>query len=1219
MFKKLPLPFIFLLALINLGYLSLFTYSFINNGSLLNLAAVGTFSTVEVANQTWYARHIDYFGKNHPDMITQYPAGYQTGTRHDIKQGDPLSLDWQQDWFVNPNYTAVIANPAPARALLTNSPFTTLGHNYHYGSHYNTSLTVSATGEYSFELKANDDGYVYIDNKLELASPGAVDSLNVLPLTKKVNLIAGKTYIIDIFYASRDSKPSEFSFNFIEARPGDLAKITLKACGTTTNPIPCTKANWLVKYYDYQPTDPNMEPPQSDWGINLGAPLTVGTKSNPLFQDKYLKLATTATTTSFITTYNQTTNPPSADGFYPLDYINGVKVEDPVDPATNPGKHNFHFGARFNGKIKAARSGDYKYLVQSDDDFWLYFNGELKKDLPGIHDGNTPVPGILHLEAGVEYPIDLFFLERKTKSSALDFRFITPGVEILNCAPNLCDKNNAKPSVYMAWPTEGATLSGTEVMQAIVADNVGIKEAQFYVDGQPLGGAVAAKSAGTKTTQQCSGSERLFSAYAKELFDLSKSAEHTFISENSLKDWSMVDLPDRFFGSGDEFNLKVQIAAFQNSQCSLFAPVYYGADLFNKLNRDYLSNSEYQFNMPVPINLSMLDSDRKVSNHKVIVTDVYREPVQDEPNKTAYRMVFFDPNGPAIRDSLCYVFSDWDPQDASSVNCDYPTTINRDYLGSVPSMNARDGIEVSDLVDKLIRYCYPANGAPDTSPFCSALRPGGDRDKIKKRIKEDMVVFGNFPRIPTEGGTCAGITELVMRTSYLGDFVGERCLLSTDVQNLSLTVDTAALDKSVLSRKLANGNHQISVAVTDLNGNTTVSQVVNFTVLNVVPFPPKPIDAPLIIPGFSKPAPLNLSLKKPLTFKTGGATTINYCLANKTTSAANSCCNLTNTVCPGFPQVSSVLDPADWKAVDGNPQTFWCSKQRSGAGDTDWAYVDLGKTETVAKVVVLQATSTLGVGPYSCGQATDAQIQVSTDKITWTTVATKTGDTSALKTFAFTPTQARYVRFNATKIAGRNLSIREFEVWNTADAVSALSLNFNHGNLTSAPAATKPLIAPATTTPPAPTLVPAPTPQPISTQTTGDYLGPIITYGAGTTSHRVSLKFQNIKGKITTVSLLPNYNTCYGINLGSVNLCKPGEYAPNTTCQIYLQRTTSATENQRCILQVSYVRKDGNIQDKYYESFGPPNLEQIKEISDPRISSFLINFKELVAGVLWGW
>lgn len=1259
MLKKLSLPLLVVITAIDIIYLVLFVipqtrHSFFDS----NLAALGTLST---PTQSWYAEYYDY-PATHSDMNPSVPTNWQpnTDSRYDGKPGDPLNTAWQEDWF-NPSY-ALTKQIIPTTAIGSFFPLDALGakptgsnHRHYFGAHFNAKVTVPVENDYTFRLEANDDGYVYLDKQLIISSPGITDAISVLaPQERKIRLKPNQTYIVDIYYAQRDNRDNRLTFA-INAPLGQPTP-TIKACGTANLPETCENTDYLVQYYDYTATTTGMELSSSVLPDRITNSDPMHSFSKPWFTQQYFVATTTATSSRF--------NP-----FFPLDYLGNT-----------PGQiHNFHFGARFNGQVEVKEEGDYKYVLDGDDDTWLFIDGKLIKNRSGVYlNGGNPESsnGIIHFRAGQKYTIDIFFAERHTSNSLLDFRFATKGVTVTNCFPNLCgvvDPTKVPPQVQVVWPEEGSVLSGTQTIQAIASDNVGLKEVQFYVDGKAVGGAVAAKAANKTAANQCvvTPPDDFNGINFKLYRSLNSDPVPVKIAMDNLRGWTFIDpnhtVPPSGFGrQGDEKNVRSIISFLQVADNSLpVAPGgiahHSGPGVFDWLNKNFLDQPDYPIMYPALLTFWFYDlAGVNQGAHSTIIYSAKRTGRQTANGTTEWALGLIDPNGPKV------YFND--PGAPEKLLCWENNANNTDFgvicripgygLAAVPVVYVNDEYVTRKFIEALNKKCAP-NGVPNYEGSCGPFLRGTNREALIYQLLlgetslgdnldefNGLPTFGNFSSETSARGNCFGYNDLVLRTAYLADFVGMPCVGATDSQNINTILNTDSLTTTLSS---AVSSHSIYAVAKDINGQTTKSDTVTFLVKN-------PSDRLYDWPASSIPSlPLgsilnclssgecavtvgtavsgqNLSLKKPLTLKTGAANIQNYCRVTTPAGATDSCCNKPGTTCPGFSKATSNIEPDDWKANDGNPQTMWCSKQLSGAGDSDWAYVDLGKSETIAKVVILQGTSTVPVGssgsplsPYACGQSADSQIQVSNDKITWTTVATKIGDTSALKTYTLaTPATGRYVRFLGTKLNARRLSIREFEVWNTKDAVSTLSLTFNQGPLTSS---TQPLTTtvtqPATTTVPKTiTVEPTPvavTPTPAASSESPTYLGPIINYGAGQASHRVSLQFQATKGKLTNVSLVSGYNTCYATNVGGVNLCKPGEYAPNSTCQVYLQRTVNAATSSRCVLQMSYTKKDNTIQNKFYESFGAPNIEQIKEISDPRQSSWWGDFKQAVANVLWGW
>ncbi len=90
----------------------------------------------------------------------------------------------------------------------------------------------------------------------------------------------------------------------------------------------------------------------------------------------------------------------------------------------------FYFAVHWQGSVVASHAGAYEAHLASDDDGWLYVNGEQKIDLGGIH----PIVGsstLIDLPVGTS-TIDIYFAERHVVQSAIEFS-IDGGVVFSPC------------------------------------------------------------------------------------------------------------------------------------------------------------------------------------------------------------------------------------------------------------------------------------------------------------------------------------------------------------------------------------------------------------------------------------------------------------------------------------------------------------------------------------------------------------------------------------------------------------------------------------------------------------------------------------------------------------------------------------------------------------------------------------------------------------------
>lgn len=113
-------------------------------------------------------------------------------------------------------------------------------------------------------------------------------------------------------------------------------------------------------------------------------------------------------------------------------------------------------------------------------------------------------------------------------------------------------------------------------------------------------------------------------------------------------------------------------------------------------------------------------------------------------------------------------------------------------------------------------------------------------------------------------------------------------------------------------------------------------------------------------------------------------------------------------------------------AVDGNSATGWAS----AATYSQWLYVDLGAIYDISKVII-----TWDPGTSSNSYATNFDIQVSNDALTWSTVSSVEGQTMPaqprINTLDGLTGTGRFVRINLRGRAGSIYLVQELEVYGT--------------------------------------------------------------------------------------------------------------------------------------------------------------------------------------------
>ena len=265
-----------------------------------------------------------------------------------------------------------------------------------------------------------------------------VTGTNVLPSSTIVGSASGTTVTLTAGTYSVAQDPSVgYDVSYSADCTGSVAAGQTETCTVTDQdkslPAPVCTLNGLYGYY--------YNLPETLPGMNGTALATSTPSSTDWYTSQFLSFASNTAITSF----DQTSD------FFPVD--DGL----PGDP--------FYTAIHWTGWVTFPASGTYPITLGSDDDSWLYINGQLADSVPGIHP-LTYATSSYTVTAGETVPVDLYFAEREPVQSALVFQM--PGVTFSPCGPVVIPVANLSitKTVDNAAPTPGATINYTLTVDA---------------------------------------------------------------------------------------------------------------------------------------------------------------------------------------------------------------------------------------------------------------------------------------------------------------------------------------------------------------------------------------------------------------------------------------------------------------------------------------------------------------------------------------------------------------------------------------------------------------------------------------------------------------------------------------------------------------------------------------------------------------------------------
>lgn len=150
-------------------------------------------------------------------------------------------------------------------------------------------------------------------------------------------------------------------------------------------------------------------------------------------------------------------------------YLSVSRVDETLDWSTDffpvdEGKSGdpFHFAVHWTATMEVSEDGSYSFATASDDESWVFIDGQLVVDNGGLH-GRRRREGETTLTAG-EYDVDIFFAERHRGGS--NFSFYPPsGVSFTPRSSNsIRDRISTKEGLIDTIRADAATtLPETDV------------------------------------------------------------------------------------------------------------------------------------------------------------------------------------------------------------------------------------------------------------------------------------------------------------------------------------------------------------------------------------------------------------------------------------------------------------------------------------------------------------------------------------------------------------------------------------------------------------------------------------------------------------------------------------------------------------------------------------------------------------------------------------
>lgn len=258
---------------------------------------------------------------------------------------------------------------------------------YNAGDSEVFSKAIADEGDNSYQnVLVNQDEFDTSKLEVTLVASGAIDNLSVC-----LTHVCGDQSI---------NGPEQCDDGNTENGDGCSASCQLEE-GPMCEEIDENDQGWFGEYFNYPGVHPDMNIHESFWpDANHGDPLSdVNAWDTDWYDnDPYFRFSRVDSSLEF------------GGDFFPFD----------IAPEEIDHDHEFHFGVHWRGLVTVDAPGVYNASISSDDDAWIYVDGELVTDNAGIHQVATE---LVQMELTGSNVVDIYFAERHIFDSFFNFAF----------------------------------------------------------------------------------------------------------------------------------------------------------------------------------------------------------------------------------------------------------------------------------------------------------------------------------------------------------------------------------------------------------------------------------------------------------------------------------------------------------------------------------------------------------------------------------------------------------------------------------------------------------------------------------------------------------------------------------------------------------------------------------------------------------------------------